>query len=190
MNEHTCARSLTTKLRARGVYVLKLNLNYTAGVPDMWVAGQAGSMWIELKYTPELPKRDSTAVVPNLSALQKQWLCERSRQAVRVCVILFVKAGAVVFDRPDWWTTGMSAGDARSRLISINDLADWICDHLGRKEPENERHHEATCPTDPHPPVEAPEPNRRTHEGAVAAPQGQDGRGEDCWPVLALVREK
>lgn len=167
MNEHTNARSLTTRLKARGLYVLKLNLNYAAGIPDMWVAGWRESCWFELKYVPELPKRDSTPIVPNLSALQRQWLYERTRQAVRVCVIVFTKAGAVVFDRPDWWTTGMSAGEARSRLISLNELADWICDRLGREEPASERNNEATSPAHAHPALETADPDRHTRSRLV-----------------------
>lgn len=146
MNEHTCARALTTKLRKRGAYVLKLNLNYAAGVPDMWIAHTDGGMWVELKYVPELPKRDTTLVVPNLSALQRQWLCERDRQAVRVCVILFSKAGAVIFDRPAWWVDGMPASIARSRLQTVDAVADWLCDQLSRKESSND----LEKPTHPH----------------------------------------
>lgn len=76
MNEHGFVRKIHTKLRAtkRLRRVWKINDNFQGGVPDAYYLAEAGDLWVEYKYIPRLPKRDTTLIVPDLSELQHRWL--------------------------------------------------------------------------------------------------------------------
>ena len=72
------------------IYKWKINDSYTGGVPDCFYTGPAGHCFVEYKYKKELPKRDTTPINFNLSALQAIWLTERSKQGVPCYVALAV----------------------------------------------------------------------------------------------------
>jgi len=96
MNESTTTQYYHKKLRAKGIYCLKLCLTHNSGVPDSWIVGDTGSMWIEFKYIKALPKRANTIVPDGLSALQRKWIEERIEQGVRVAVIICTPEGDVI----------------------------------------------------------------------------------------------
>ena len=72
------------------IYKWKINDSYTGGVPDCFYTGPAGHCFVEYKYKKELPKRDTTLINFNLSALQAIWLTERNKQSVPCYLILAV----------------------------------------------------------------------------------------------------
>ena len=76
------------KLKAEGVYCLKLNLMYANGVADSWFSGNLDDCWIEFKYIKELPKRSGTLVDFKLSELQKHWIAGRCNQGRDVYLIV------------------------------------------------------------------------------------------------------
>ncbi len=58
------------------LYKIKNHNVFNSGQPDCWYSGPAGDLWIEYKFV-VVPKRDDTPIVPNLSALQQEWLSRR-----------------------------------------------------------------------------------------------------------------
>lgn len=72
------------------IYKWKINDSYTGGVPDCFYTGPAGHCFVEYKYKKELPKRDTTLINFNLSALQAIWLTERNKQGVPCYLVVAV----------------------------------------------------------------------------------------------------
>lgn len=106
------------------LYRMKNHNQYNGGIADMWYSGTKADLWIEYKFT-VLPKRDSTLVVPDLSALQVDWLTKRSKEGRNVGVIIGSKEGGVWL--PDTtWSSPLSAGDFRKLMMPRSELAEVI----------------------------------------------------------------
>lgn len=99
MTETTFWQSLRKKLVPR-IYALKLNLRFTAGVPDCWLSGSKGDLWLELKYVKTLPPLvDPTKL---LSMLQQQWLIQRHAEGRSVGVLIGSSDGHLYFPSLSW----------------------------------------------------------------------------------------
>ena len=85
------------------LYRMKNHNQYAGGISDCWYSGPAGDLWIEYKFV-VLPKRVNTLIVPNLSALQIDWLNGRSKEGCKVGVIIGCKDGGV-------WLPGLAWAD-------------------------------------------------------------------------------
>lgn len=100
---------------------MKNHNQYAGGIPDCWYSGPAGDLWIEYKFV-VLPKRDDTLIIPNLSALQIDWLSSRSKEGRKVGVIIGSKDGGV-------WLPGLAWADPLETIefcklmMSRSDLA-------------------------------------------------------------------
>lgn len=90
MNEHGFVRKIHKKLRETGQLkkIWKINDNFQGGVPDAFYLAERGSLWVEYKYLPVLPKRDSTIVVPDLSELQFGWLADLQASEKQAWVVV------------------------------------------------------------------------------------------------------
>lgn len=97
---------------------------YRGGTADVWYSGNGGDRWIEYKWIPSVPK--SARVVPKLEALQLRWLNGRFFEGRSVCVVVACHAGAALFLTPTEWGEGIDAVLFRSRLVSAEELAEWI----------------------------------------------------------------
>lgn len=109
------------------VYKLKLNLRYTAGVPDSWYSGNAGDLWVEYKYFPWLPRIIDLigGATPSITKLQQSWLRARHAEGRSVAVIVGCKEGGVVY--PDLnWEGVLQIEKFRDRMISKREIAAWI----------------------------------------------------------------
>jgi hypothetical protein len=135
MNEHTFARRLSKALRDQGLYVWKINANFAGGVPDMWVSGPQGDMWLELKWG-RMPIRNRTTINLGLSQQQYMWLHKRHLQGVRVAVVWACPDGILVLDVPSTWT-GLDVGGAKTLLVPFNDALQHIYRYVGTGVPEN-----------------------------------------------------
>lgn len=105
----------------QSLYRMKNHNEYTGGVFDCWYSGMARDLWVEYKFV-VLPKRDTTLVVPDLSALQAEWGTERRREGRNVWVVVGCKEGAVTmpFEK---WTCGLSSAEFKRLLSSRRDYA-------------------------------------------------------------------
>lgn len=108
-------------------YWMKNNNDYTAGIWDVWYSGQARDLWIEYKFI-VVPKRDSTLILPELSALQVKWGMDRALEGRNVAVIVGCKAGGVVFLNGAW-EEPMTTAVFKPRIQSRAEIAEWIMDY-------------------------------------------------------------
>lgn len=103
---------------------MKNNNLYNAGIPDLWISGPGGDLWIEVKYV-VVPKRDKTLIIPDLSALQKEWLEDRSKEGRRVGVIIGSKEGGVWLPTLAW-ANPLTTVEFRKLMMPRSDLAEVI----------------------------------------------------------------
>ena len=79
---------------------MKLNLRFIRGVPDAWLSGLEGDLWLELKYLQKLPP----VVEPEklLSANQISWLTRRHEEGRSVAVLVGSSDGHLFFPGLSW----------------------------------------------------------------------------------------
>jgi hypothetical protein len=107
------------------VYAEKMHNPYRGGTPDFYFEGIGRSVWAEYKFV-VLPKRADTYIVPNLSALQKDWL-ERNRQnGGAPVVIVGCEYGGRVFSNHTQWEMGMTCGEFVAGMKKRKELAALI----------------------------------------------------------------
>lgn len=100
----------------------KMHNMYRGGTFDVWYSGSKADLWVEYKYR-TTPKRG--LVVPELSALQKDWGTKRHAEGRTVYVVVGCPEGAVVFE-PHQWGEGVSVEEFRKALLTKSALAAWI----------------------------------------------------------------
>lgn len=105
-------------------YKEKTNNPYRGGTPDVYYEG-IQHLWVEYKYI-ELPKRDTTPVLANLSALQKDWLRRCHLNTGRARVIIGCKEGGVVLETPDQWETLIPFKNFRDNILERKELGAYI----------------------------------------------------------------
>jgi hypothetical protein len=131
MRESTYTAKVREKLLTRVEYVLKLSLPYTAGVPDQWISGKTGDLWVEYKFYATLPKViDITAgAKPKLSKLQQQWLTARHLEGRNVGVVIACAHGAIF--RPGLtWVEPINREDFFEECMSKDELADHLTTYV------------------------------------------------------------
>ena len=113
----------------RDVYHMKNNNPYLSGVPDLWFSGNSADLWVEMKYLPRVPRRDSVVPTELLSKLQAQWLERRHREGRQVAVIIGCPDGGVVLPGITWQDE-ISAASFVARIQSRPALAQWIIERV------------------------------------------------------------
>lgn len=67
----------------------------------MWYSGPKADLWVEYKFI-VLPKRDTTIIKPDLSALQLEWGKKRLEEGRNLRVIIGCKEGGVILMNRSW----------------------------------------------------------------------------------------
>lgn len=109
-------------------YKEKTNNPYRGGTPDVYYEGQR-HLWVEYKFI-EVPKRGSTPILADLSALQKDWLCRCHLNTGRARVIVGCKEGGVILETPDQWEQPMPTSEFREHIlgrIALGVYIDELC---------------------------------------------------------------
>jgi hypothetical protein len=110
------------------VYYEKMHNPYRSGTADVWYSGVEGDLWVEYKNIQAIPKR--TVVLPDLSDRQKRWLGNRLDEGRNVAVVLGTPEGGVIY-RDRAWLDPLTPDELRSRLVSNQQVADWIYSQTG-----------------------------------------------------------
>jgi hypothetical protein len=125
MNESDYTQAVHKRLPAE-VFRWKVRDDYQGGVPDAFyrrLDGQSGSpLWIEYKYLKDLPKRDTTLIVPNLSELQHLWLRRAAMAGEQVRVIVGHGSRGVVLSL-DEAEKGLTCAEFKIRLAPYKSIA-------------------------------------------------------------------
>lgn len=103
MRESEYIRTVHTLLPA-SFYHLKLNLPYTAGVPDCYYSGSRADLWVEWKYFKTIPREVDlcSGKNPVLTRLQQDWLACRHAERRKVAVIVGTCKGCVIYPDLSW----------------------------------------------------------------------------------------
>lgn len=109
-------------------YHEKMANPWRSGTADVWYSGVLGDMWVEYKYVPKIPKR--TAILPELSPRQLQWLNDRDAEGRRVAVVLGHPDGGVVYEPGNFDRPIMPADFLRATMRRPQ-LAAWILHIVG-----------------------------------------------------------
>jgi hypothetical protein len=112
------------------VYFVKNNNPYTGGLPDCWYSAKRADLWVEYKFVPKVPAKAD--IVPNLSALQSEWLRNRHREGRNVAVIVGCPEGGVIL-RNLKWDKPISRNDFVRDIKTRAELAAWIYNEVGAK---------------------------------------------------------
>lgn len=128
MTETTFWQSLRKKLHPR-VYALKLNLRFTAGVPDCWLSGSEDDLWLELKYLQSVPP--VVDAEKYLSELQKDWLVKRHSEGRNVGVLIGSPAGHVYYPGISWKDQQLTRGRFTELAQTTKDVAEMLIEGLG-----------------------------------------------------------
>ena len=121
--ETTFLNSVRSKL-PRSLYVMKNNNPYAAGIPDLWVSGNKGDVWIEGKWFNTKPKAEynlTSGKNPALSALQQDWLRKRHEEGRNVCVLIGCPDGCVILTNRSWESVHQF-----KPVLTRQQAADWI----------------------------------------------------------------
>ena len=115
----------------RTVFAEKTNNPFRGGIPDVYYESWQGFLWVEYKFVEKLPKE----YVPNLSALQLQWLRRAVSNNIPCCVITGIGKGrgakGIIQPNEDRWEEKQHADDFF--LWDPPGIANWIATHLRRK---------------------------------------------------------
>lgn len=109
-------------------YWMKNSNDYTAGIFDVWYSGACRDLWVEYKFI-ALPKRPTTLILPELSALQLDWGRQRRAEGRNVAVIVGCKEGGVIFEDQSW-ECEISTAAFKANIRSRKEIADWIMQYV------------------------------------------------------------
>lgn len=129
MTETTFWQSLRKKLVPR-IYALKLNLRFTAGVPDCWLSGSEQDLWLELKYVQQLPPIvDCTKL---LTTLQQEWLRQRHEEGRWVAALIGSPDGHLYFPGLSWQSP-VSREKFLQSAKKTNEIAEDLIEIVGER---------------------------------------------------------
>lgn len=125
MNEHGFIKAVHGKLPKSDLLSWKIHDQFAGGVPDAFYAGPAGILFVEYKYVPKLPAKDTTVLRTSLSTQQKLWL-DRFHEFGHPCaVIIGCEQRAVVLESRDW-NHDLFKSDFVKRAVNFADAAAYI----------------------------------------------------------------
>lgn len=114
----------------REPYHEKMNNPYRGGTWDMWYSGggkNSRDLWVEYKWLPQLPKRETTMILPELSQLQLLWGAGRYEEGRHIATILGCPEGGVIY-RDMAWEEELSPSQFRAQMLSKEQIARYIAD--------------------------------------------------------------
>ena len=135
MNEAQFTRNVNKRL-PKTVKSWKIIDQYEGGVPDCFYrlryTASPNPLWVEFKYLKALPKRETTLIRPNLSALQINWLTEAAQAAEKTAVIVGYGSKGVVYSLSEA-LNGIETAEFVSRMETYQELANYLTTTLGER---------------------------------------------------------
>ena len=131
MTENTFWQSLRKKLVPR-IYAMKNQAGYVGGIPDCWLSGMEGDLWIENKYLQTVPPMVTPTKL--LSVLQQQWLLRRHAEGRSVGVLIGSVDGHLYFPSLSWLSP-MTRGAFLTQTKSTKEIAEQLIEIVGEIPP-------------------------------------------------------
>lgn len=111
---------------------MKNQAGFVGGIPDVWLSGSEGDVWIENKYLQTVPPIvDPTKL---LSAIQQQWLLRRHAEGRSVGVLIGSVDGHLYFPSLSWLSP-ITRGTFQTRAIKTGELAEQLIELVGEIDP-------------------------------------------------------
>ena len=123
MNEHSFIKSVHRKLPTSMVQ-WKIHDTFTGGVPDVMYGGPSGILFVEYKYIPKLPVRETTVQKTSLRPLQIQWLNKMVGCCQKAALIIGVEDYAVILLAKEW-TANITRSYYISHKIPRGEVSAW-----------------------------------------------------------------
>lgn len=110
----------------------KMSNPFRRGTFDCWYSA-ARDLWIEYKFV-TIPARDETEIKIDLSPMQQTWGERKHAQGRNVAVVVGCSDGGVIYRMPELRSTLRFMWDEfKTKVISREQVARWICDQAGVK---------------------------------------------------------
>lgn len=136
MKESDFNKAVNDRLNPSRVKSWKIRDDFQGGVPDNWYLGTCKEtngkklpLFVEYKYLKAVPKRESTRIMPALSAQQVEWIQMLHSAGQKVLVIVGCPNGrtsAGVIFYPSECVEGIPQKDFIERRRSYLEIADAI----------------------------------------------------------------
>lgn len=111
---------------------MKNQAGYVGGIPDCWLSGSHGDLWIENKYLQTVPPIvDPTKL---LSLLQQQWLTRRYAEGRSVGVLIGSVDGHLFFPGLSWLDS-VSRGTFTTSAMTTKEMAEHLINQVGEIDP-------------------------------------------------------
>jgi hypothetical protein len=131
MTENSFWQSLRKKLNPR-IYAMKNQAGYVGGIPDCWLSGSQGDLWMENKYLQSIPPVvDPTKL---LSVLQQQWLIRRHAEGRSVGVLIGSCDGHLFLPGLSWQNS-VSRGNFTMKAKKTAEIAEDLIELVGEIDP-------------------------------------------------------
>ena len=111
---------------------MKNQAGYVGGIPDVWLSGSHGDLWIENKYLQTVPPMVTPTTL--LSALQKQWLARRHAEGRSVGVLIGSVDGHLYFPSLSWLSP-MTRGTFQTKAKTTGEIAEELIEIVGEIDP-------------------------------------------------------
>jgi len=107
---------------------MKNQAGFVGGIPDCWLSGMEGDLWMENKYLQTVPPVvDPTKL---LSALQQQWLIRRHAEGRFVGVLIGSVDGHSFFPGLSWQDS-VSRGTFTTNAKKTGEIAEELIEIVG-----------------------------------------------------------
>jgi len=111
---------------------MKNQAGFVGGIPDCWLSGMDGDLWMENKYLQTVPPVvDPTKL---LSVLQQQWLLRRHAEGRSVGVLIGSSDGHLFFPSLSWQDS-VSRGTFLTRAKKTGEIAEELIEIVGEISP-------------------------------------------------------
>ncbi len=128
MNESQFINKIHKKL-SNQVYRWKINDPYHGGVADAYYSGPAASAFVEYKYKPILPVKDTSKINFGLSKQQELWLTTQENNQVHVYVIAGCENKVIQLTTNFGSITPYTKTDFTKNCIDLNDWINILQEH-------------------------------------------------------------
>lgn len=124
MNEHGFVKAVHRHISS-SIFTWKINDTYTGGIPDAFYAGPHASVFVEYKYTPKLPIKNTSIVRTTLSTQQKFILNKINNTHTKCLVVIGCGKSAIILLNGEW-NTEVTKALFESKAMSFKEVANYI----------------------------------------------------------------
>ena len=127
MNEHSFIKSIHRHL-PNDLITWKINDQFAGGVPDAFYAGDKGLIFIEYKFRPKFPVKDTSLMGFGLKPQQINWLNSLKNKGISTAVVAGCQ-DLVIITANYFSLANITKGQFMGQtLLTRKDAAKWISD--------------------------------------------------------------